>query len=39
MYSPRIKICGLTSPAEAAFCVEAGAHAVGLVFSQKVRGT
>ncbi len=35
MYSPRIKICGLTSPAEAAFCVEAGAHAVGLVFFPK----
>jgi phosphoribosylanthranilate isomerase len=32
MHSPRIKICGLTSPADAAFCVEAGAHAVGLVF-------
>lgn len=35
MHSPRIKICGLTSPAEAAFCVEAGAHAVGLVFYPK----
>ena len=32
METPRIKICGLTSPSEAAFCVEAGAHAVGLVF-------
>lgn len=32
MHSPRIKICGLTSPSEATFCVEVGAHAVGLVF-------
>ncbi|WP_300668258.1 phosphoribosylanthranilate isomerase [Desulfoluna sp.] len=35
MHSPRIKICGLTSPAEAVFCVEAGVHAVGLVFFPK----
>ena len=32
MPTPRIKICGLTSPEEAAFSVMAGAHAVGLVF-------
>ena len=32
MPTPRIKICGLTSPDEAAFSVKAGAHAVGLVF-------
>lgn len=35
MHTPRIKICGLTSPSEAAFCAEAGAHAVGLVFFPK----
>jgi len=29
---PQIKICGLTRPDEALACVEAGAHAIGLVF-------
>lgn len=32
---PQIKICGLTSPSEAAACADLGANAIGLVFYPK----
>jgi len=35
--APRVKVCGLTDPAEARACAEAGAWAVGVVFAPSPR--
>lgn len=31
----QVKICGITTPGDACLCVEAGAHAIGLVFHRR----
>ena len=37
LYKPQVKICGLTSAAEAAACADLGADAIGCVFFPKSR--